>query len=76
MKYIFLIILMGNLNAHAQSSYSSANQDTESNEHGTHLDTGYSNKDVEKEEVEFSSEEEPESKEKKDEKKDRTRKKD
>lgn len=57
-KLIFLCLLLS-ASVNAQSTYSSADQDTEQNKEGTHLDTGYSNKDVEKEEMDFSDEEPP-----------------
>lgn len=52
---LLLFIFLVSLNAKAQSSYGSANQDTEQNAKApTHLDTGYSNKDVEEQKMEFS----------------------
>lgn len=54
---ILLILLTLSLHSYGQSSYGSANQDSETNaESPTHLDTGYSNTDVEEEAMEFSGE--------------------
>jgi hypothetical protein len=51
---IFFLVLLFSASVFGQSSYSSADQDTQLNEEGTHLDSGYSNKDVENKDVKFS----------------------
>lgn len=56
MKYLMILLLFISTGAMAGSSYSSADQDTELNEKGNHLDNGYSTKEAEEEDVEFSGE--------------------
>jgi hypothetical protein len=55
MKYFFLLLLITST-AIAQSSYSSADQNTQNNDEGSQNDTGYVNKDLENDDVEFSAE--------------------
>lgn len=55
MKTILLTLLFAT-QVQAQSSYSSADQNTSANKEGTQLDTGYVNKDAENEDNAFSAE--------------------
>jgi len=55
MKIIFLTLLL-TTSAFAQTSYSSADQNTSANQEGTQMDTGYVNKDAENEDNAFSGE--------------------
>lgn len=49
MKFITVILILLSISSFAQSSYSSADQNTSANDEGTQGDTGYVNKDHEKE---------------------------